>query len=128
MPVTFEYFDDSILLVIISGKCLVEDVNKAFDETIFPYCNELASTNAQVLYDITTLQWEFHEFVEYLSSTREDNQQGIVPTNMRQYLIGNSQWGESLRSWLNMNYNRGIRLFVDQKAALEYVRFQINSD
>jgi len=128
MPVTFEQFDDTILLVTISEKSLVEDVNKAFTDTVFPFCNALAPQKAQIIYDITTLQWDRNELVEYLSTTRENNEQGDVPTNMQQHLIGKSEWGESLRSWLNINYNRQIHLFPDLKSVLKYIRFHIKSD
>jgi len=122
MPISIEPFDEAILLVTFAGQCSVADVNRTFSDTIFPYCNKPSSKMVQIIYDITTLEWSFSEFVEYLETTREDNEQGLVPTNMQQYFVGNSRWGENLRQWLNANYNRSMLTFLDLDAALEYVR------
>ena len=122
MPISIKPHNEAILLVTFAGKCSVADVNQSFVDTIFPYCNDRFPKIIQIIYDITTLDWDFNDFVDYLESTSNDNEQGVVPTNMQQHFIGNSRWGENLRHWLNTNYNRAMLTFADLDSALEYVQ------
>lgn len=125
MPTSVEPFDEAILIVTFAGRCSVRDINLEFSNAIFPYCNARPSSTIQIIYDITRLEWTFSEFVEYLESTRQDNEQGIVPANMQQYFVGSSQLTENLRQWLNANYSRSAVTFSDLSVALNYVKQQL---
>lgn len=124
MPTSVEPIDEAILVVTFAGNCSVQDINLEFINAIFPYCNERPASTIQIIYDITLLEWTFSEFVEYLESTRKDNEQGIVPANMQQYFVGSSQLTENIRQWLNANYSRSAVTFSDLSIALDYVKRQ----
>jgi len=122
MPINFERLDEAILLVTADGKIPEVEINAIFMDGVFPFCEAMMPNPVHLIYDISALDMEYEEFIEYLESVSKSRLLGNMPENIKQHFLGTNKWIDRLDCWINEHYGTDMRVFTDCDTALKFAR------
>lgn len=127
MPINVKEFNNEpIRLVEYIGNIAPDEANTVAENVLFPAFRKIAPTTMHVIYDVTELEWDFPDFINYLNSIRMNRQRGLVPPNSRQYVVGQTKFLESYRDWLYKQFGVQMGAFSDIESALKFIRHMIS--
>ncbi len=121
MPVTHKIEEDyQTVILTLAGKCTAEELQLKIVEVVIPYLYTLQPIVGHIIFDVTQFDIEFLDFVKYLANVRERRESSTTP-DATQHFVGNNQWFQSFRNWLNANFSEQVTTHESIAEALAYI-------
>jgi hypothetical protein len=73
---------------------------------------------------VRQFDWDFQQFVKYLTLAAERRKNQGFPPNLVQHYVGQNQWLQNFRNWIDKRYGDQISTFSNLEDALQFIDSQ----
>ena len=125
MPITIEYrHQEQIAIAAMVGNLAAEEIDTTLRGELGQFIKEHSPARVDIIFDVRQFEWDFQQFVKYLTLAAERRKSQGFPPNLVQHYVGQNEWLQNFRNWLDKRYGDQISTFSSLENALQFIAGQ----
>jgi hypothetical protein len=125
MPITVEFREDTrIIIASMIGNLTAEEIAGLLKNTLDDFIKRHSPERVDMIFDVRQFEWDFQQFVKYLSLAKERRNTEGLPPNLVQHFVGQNEWIQNFRTWLGNRFGTYYGTFLTLEDALSYIENQ----
>jgi hypothetical protein len=122
VPITIEYrHDQHIAIAAMIGNLAAEEIDTTLRGELGQFIQQHSPERVDIIFDVRQFDWDFQQFVKYLTLAAERRKNQGFPPNLVQHYVGQNEWLQNFRNWIDKRYGDQISTFSNLEDALQFI-------
>ena len=122
MPITIEYrHQERIAIAAMVGNLAAEEIDTTLRGELGRFIKQYSPARVDIIFDVRQFEWDFQQFVKYLTLAAERRKTQGFPPNLVQHYVGQNEWLQNFRNWIDKRYGDQISTFLSLEDALQFI-------
>jgi hypothetical protein len=122
MPIIIEYQEEQhIAIAKMVGNLAAEEIDTTLKGELAEFIKKYSPERVDIIFDVYQFEWDFQQFVKYLTLTAERRKTQGFPPNLVQHYVGRNQWLQNFRTWVGKKFGDTINTFGTLEDALHFI-------
>jgi hypothetical protein len=122
VPITIEFHHhERIAIAAMIGNLSAGEIDNTLRGELGQFIQQHSPERVDIIFDVRQFEWDFQQFVKYLTLAAERRKSQGFPPNLVQHYVGQNQWLQNFRNWLDKRYGDQISTFSNLEDALQFI-------
>jgi hypothetical protein len=122
VPIFIDYREaEHIAVARMVGNLAAEEIDSTLKGELADFIKRHSPERVDIIFDVYQFEWDFQQFVKYLSLVAERRKTQGFPPNLVQHYIGRNQWLQNFRTWVGKRFGDHINTFGSLEDALQFI-------
>ena len=122
VPIIIEYQEEQhIAIAKMVGNLAAEEIDSTLKGELADFIRKYSPERVDIIFDVYQFEWDFQQFVKYLTLTAERRKSQGFPPNLVQHYVGRNQWLQNFRTWVGKKFGDSINTFGTLEDALQFI-------
>jgi hypothetical protein len=122
VPILIEYQEEErIAIAQMVGNLAAEEIDSTLKGELATFIQRHSPERVDIIFDVYQFEWDFQQFVKYLSLAAERRKTDGFPPNLVQHYVGRNHWIQNFRTWVGKRFGDHINTFGSLDDALQFI-------